>query len=55
MTQKFRLYRRNSNGRYYLENNTTGKQESLHTSDKGQALRLLMARNEPNSKPHSMR
>jgi integrase len=50
MTQKFRLYRR-GNGRFYLEDNTTGKQESLHTSDKAQAHRLLAARNEAEQQP----
>ena len=50
MTQKFRLYRR-SNGRFYSEDNATGKQESLRTSDKAEALRLLMARNEAEQQP----
>ena len=50
MTQKFRLYRR-SNGRFYIEDNTTGKQESLGTSDKTEASRLLMAKNEADVQP----
>ena len=50
MTTKFRLYQR-SNGRYYIENNETGKQESLGTSDKAEALRLMMARNEAEHQP----
>src|SRR5689334_4219313 len=50
MTQKFRLYRR-GNGRFYTEDNATGKQESLGTSDKAEALRLLMARNEAEQQP----
>ena len=50
MTQKFRLYRR-GNGRFYIEDNTTGKQESLGTSDKAEALRLLMAKNEAEQQP----
>src|SRR5262245_44066960 len=50
MTQKFRLYRR-SNGRFYIEDNTSGKQESLGTSDKAEALRLLMAKNEAENQP----
>jgi hypothetical protein len=50
MTQKFRLYRR-SNGRFYIEDNTTGRQESLGTSDKFEANRLLMARNEASQQP----
>jgi len=51
MTQKFRLYRRGCNGRYYTHDNTTGKQESLGTSDKAEALRLLMAKNEADVQP----
>jgi integrase len=50
MTAKFRLYQR-SNGRFYIENNETGKQESLGTSDKTEALRLMMARNEAEHQP----
>lgn len=50
MTQKFRLYRR-SNGRFYLEDNTTGKQESLGTSEKAEATRLLLAKNEAAQQP----
>jgi len=50
MTQQFRLYQR-SNGRYYIENNETGKQESLGTSEKAEALRLVMARNEASHQP----
>ena len=50
MTQKFRLYQR-SNGRYYAEDNTTGKQETLGTSDKAEALRLLLAKNEADHQP----
>lgn len=46
MKQEFRLYQRGSNGRYYIEDNATGKQESLGTSDKAEALRLVMTRNE---------
>ena len=51
MTQKFRLYRRGCNGRFYIEDNTTGKQESLGTSDKTEARRLLMAKNEADQQP----
>ena len=51
MTQKFRLYRRGSNARYYIQDNATGKQETLGTSDKVEALRLLMARNEADQQP----
>lgn len=50
MTQKFRLYRR-SNGRFYIQDNTNGKQESLGTSDKTEATRLLLAKNEAAQQP----
>ena len=51
MKQKFRLYQRGSNGRFYIEDNDTGKQESLSTSEKSEALRLMMARNEAEQQP----
>ena len=35
MKQKYRIYRRNQNGNYYIQDNVTGKQASLGTSDKG--------------------
>lgn len=50
MKQQFKLYRR-SNGKYYAENTTTGKQSSLHTRDKAEANRLLHARNEAAYQP----
>ncbi|HEY0548758.1 MAG TPA: hypothetical protein VGF13_04095, partial [Verrucomicrobiae bacterium] len=50
MMQKFRMYQR-GNGRFYIEDNATGKQESLGTSDKTEALRLLMAKNEADVQP----
>jgi hypothetical protein len=31
MKQRFWLYRRKKGGRYYIHNELTGKQESLHT------------------------
>ena len=46
MKTRFRLYRRHKGGRYYIHDETTGKQESLHTSDRPVALRLLHAKNE---------
>ena len=46
MKQKFRLYRRGNSGRYYIHDDATGKQESLHTNDRAAALRLLHAKNE---------
>ena len=51
MNQKFRLYRRKNGGRYYLHNELTGKQESLHTSDRATATRLLHAKNEAAKQP----
>lgn len=45
MKTAFRLYRRKKV--YYCEDNETGQQESLHTSDKAEAVRLLNAKNEP--------
>jgi len=51
MRQKFRLYRRKKGGRYYLHNDLTGKQESLHTNDRAKALRLLHAQNEAQEEP----
>ena len=50
MKQQFKLYRR-SNGRYYAEDTTTGKQSSLGTRDKAEANRLLHARNEAAYQP----
>lgn len=44
MKLTFRLYRRGR--RYYAQNNETGQQVSLHTSDKAEATRLLNAKNE---------
>jgi hypothetical protein len=51
MRQRFRLYRRKKGGRYYLHNDLTGKQESLHTSDRAKATRLLHANNEAGQQP----
>lgn len=43
MKQRFRLYRRAGKGVYYLKDTETGKRESLHMTDKGQAEQLLQA------------
>jgi integrase len=51
MKQRFRLYQRGGNGRYYVQDNTTGKQESLGTSDRAEALRLCSAKNEAAYQP----
>lgn len=45
------MYQRGCNGRFYLEDNSTGKQESLGTADRAEALRLLHARNEAAYQP----
>lgn len=45
------MYQRGCNSRFYLEDNTTGKQESLGTSDRDEAQRLLHARNEALRQP----
>ena len=41
MRQRYRLYRRKKGGRYYIHDDATGKQDSLHTSDRAAALRLF--------------
>jgi|GEM_PF-1464073 len=46
MKTRFRLYRRRRGGRYYIHDALTGKQESLQTSDRLAAIRLLHAKNE---------
>lgn len=51
MKQRFRLYRRGASGRYYAQDSTTGKQESLGTADKAEATRLLHAKNEAEFQP----
>jgi hypothetical protein len=45
------MYQRGLNGRYYIEDNVTGKQKSLGTSDRNEALRLFHARNEAAYQP----
>ena len=51
MKTRFRLYRRNQGGRYYIHDETTGKQESLLTTNRSEAVRLLHARNEAVRQP----
>jgi integrase len=51
MKQRFRLYRRKKGGRYYIHDDVTGKQDSLHTSDRATALRLFHSRNEAEHQP----
>ena len=51
MKQTYRLYRRKATGRYYAQNNITGKQESLGTTNRAEAQRLLCAKNETEDQP----
>ena len=51
MRQRFRLYRRKKGGRYYIHDGATGKQDSLHTTDRATALRLVHSRNEAEQQP----
>lgn len=51
MKQRFRLYRRKNGSRFYLHDGVTGKQESLGTTDRTEARRLLSARNEAEQQP----
>jgi integrase len=51
MRQRFRLYRRKKGGRYYVHDDVTGKQDSLHTSDRATAQRLFHSRNEAEQQP----
>ena len=44
MKNRYRMFRRGS--RFYVQDNETGKQSSLGTSDSREALRLLVARND---------
>ena len=50
MNQRYRVFRRRW-GTYYVEDLTTGKQESLKTKDKAEAYRLAAALNENNMAP----
>jgi integrase len=47
MKPTYRLYQRKSTGVYYLQNNSTREQRSLHTKDEATALKLLSAENQP--------
>jgi hypothetical protein len=51
MRQRYRLYRRKKAGRYYIHDDVTGKQDSLHTTDRGTALRLFHSRGEAQQQP----
>ena len=51
MKQKYRIYRRNQSGNYYIQDNMTGKHQSLGTPDKTEARRLWHTRTEAASQP----
>jgi hypothetical protein len=51
MRQRYRLYRRKKGGRYYIHDDVTGKQDSLHTTDRATALRLFHSRGEAQQQP----
>jgi hypothetical protein len=51
MKRRFRLYRRGKSGRYYIHDDATGRQESLHTNDRAKATRLFHAKNEASEQP----
>jgi len=46
MKLKYRMYRSSKSGYFYWQDNETGKQGTLATADKGEAQRLLNAKNE---------
>ena len=50
MKCKYRLFQRN-NGIFFIQNNTTGRQESLRTRDKEAARRIFNAKNEAHQQP----
>ena len=50
MKNRTRLFQRKS-GIFFLQDNLTGKQESLKTRDKQTALRIFNARNEAHRQP----
>jgi hypothetical protein len=50
MKCKYRLFQRR-NGIFFIQNNATGKQESLKTRDKTIARRLFNAKNEAYQQP----
>ncbi len=46
-----RMYRRKRTGVYYLQSNRTREQQSLGTSDKGQAQKILNVKNQEQQAP----
>jgi hypothetical protein len=53
MKRQYRLFQRSS-GIYFIQNNATGRQESLKTRDKTAALRIFNAKNEAHEQPASI-
>ena len=51
MKQQFRLYRRNR-GIYYIHDDKTGKQESLHTRERAEASALFAAKTQSHRQAH---
>jgi len=51
MKQRFRLYRRNG-GIYYVHDDETGKQESLHTRERVEASALFAAKTQSHRQAH---
>lgn len=52
MKDQYRLFQNHARGgNYYIQDNVTGKQESLHTKDQATAKRLWQARNEAQRQP----
>jgi len=51
MKNQFRLYRRPKGGFFYAHDSVTGKQDSLGTRDRAEAVTLLNARNESVRQP----
>ena len=51
MKQQFRLYRRNG-GIYYIHDDKTGKQESLHTRERAEASALFAAKTQSHRQAH---
>jgi integrase len=52
MKNRFRLYRRAKTRVFYAHDSVTGKQESLATRDRAEAVLLVTARNESFRQPH---
>ena len=50
--KRFVFYRRKSTGVFYVEDQQTGKQESLGTTSRAEAASMVNARNEANRQPH---